>query len=101
MKRIRTAMVRPGRGRLSSSTIEVDEVSICGVKPGIRGRGALGKVLVLLKRWLLGTHQGGVQAVHLRGYLEEFIFRFNRRTSRSRELLFYRLVQNMVQEKTG
>jgi len=51
----------------------------------------------LLKRWLLGTHQGGVRPPHLRGYLDEFVFRFNRRNSRSRGMLFYRLVQNIVQ----
>lgn len=50
----------------------------------------------LLKRWLLGTHQGGVQTTHLQEYLDEFVFRFNRRTSRSRGKLFYRLVQNLL-----
>ena len=180
LQRIRTAMVRAGRERLSG-TVEIDEVFIGGVKPGIGGRGALGKTLILvavedtgkgigririevipdasatslrkaiekmvepgstirtdewkgytkaalkgyhhtimkrqarspgedptplvhrvsslLKRWLLGTHQGGVQTTHLRGYLDEFIFRFNRRTSRFRGLLFYRLVQGMIQER--
>lgn len=181
LQRIRTAMVRAGRERLSG-IVEVDEVFLGGVKPGKGGRGALGKVLILvavedkskafgririeiipdasaaslrraigkmaesgsiirtdewkgytaatlegyrhkvmkrqarmpgedltplvhrvaslLKRWLLGTHQGGVQEEHLPGYLDEFVFRFNRRRSRSRGLLFYRLVQNMVQEQT-
>ena len=175
---IRTAMVRIGRERLSG-TIEVDEVFIGGVKSGKRGRGALGKVLVLvavedkgsagigrirmmiipnasaptlrkaielliepgstirtdgwpgylsitkhgykhivverhptepgddptplvhriaslLKRWLLGTHQGGVRTEHLSEYLNEFVFRFNRRKSHSRGKLFYRLVQGML-----
>ena len=50
----------------------------------------------LLKRWLLGTHQGAVRPQHLDYYLDEFTFRFNRRTSRSRGLLFYRLLQNAV-----
>lgn len=50
----------------------------------------------LLKRWLLGTHQGGVQITHLQEYLDEFVFRFNRRTSRSRGKLFYRLIQNLL-----
>ena len=177
LKRIRAAMVRTGRERLSG-TVEVDEVFLGGVKPGKRGRGAAGKVLVLvavedkgkagfgriritvisdaksatlvkaieamvepgslirtdqlksypaitkhgyrhiaidrelavgedptplvhriaslLKRWLLGTHQGGVRQPHVVSYLDEFVFRFNRRTSRSRGKLFYRLVQNMV-----
>jgi transposase-like protein len=50
------------------------------------------RVASLLKRWLLGTHQGAVQPSHLDYYLDEFTFRFNRRTSGSRGLLFYRLV---------
>ncbi len=48
----------------------------------------------LLKRWLLGTHQGRVQ--HIDYYLDEFTFRFNRRTSKSRGMLFYRLVQQAL-----
>jgi len=51
------------------------------------------RVTSLLKRWLLGTHQGAVRPAHLDYYLDEFTFRFNRRTSRSRGLLFYRLLQ--------
>lgn len=54
---------------------------------------AVHRVVSLLKRWLLGTHQGGVRTRHLDYYLDEFVFRFNRRTSRSRGLLFYRLMQ--------
>ena len=53
-------------------------------------------VASLLKRWLMGTHQGGVQLQHLDDYLDEFTFRFNRRRSRSRGLLFYRLVQQVL-----
>jgi transposase-like protein len=176
LHKLRCAMVRPGRDRLSGA-VEVDETYIGGSKPGKRGRGAAGKVLVLvaaqedgkqigrirlhrisdasanslgeavqgmvapgsivrtddwsgyhgldllgythevirqdaflgenllplanrvislLKRWLLGTHQGAVKASHLDYYLDEFTFRFNRRTSRSRGKLFYRLVQQAV-----
>ena len=51
------------------------------------------RVASLLKRWFLGTLQGGVQHRHLDYYLDEFTFRFNRRTSRARGLLFYRLLQ--------
>ena len=181
LKKIRTAMVRVGREQLSG-LVEVDEVFLGGVKPGKRGRGALGKVLVLvavedkgesgigririeiisdassatlktaikkmvepgskirteqwrgytqmaldgyehivikrqslqpgddptplvhrvaslLKRWLLGTHHGRVEETHLAAYLDEFIFRFNRRKSGSRGKLFYRLVQGMVRVK--
>ncbi len=168
LHRLRRAMVRPGRERLSGC-VHVDETYIGGRKPGKRGRGADGKVLVavavedvtpagigrirlgiipaasgkcltefiveniesgttivtddwqgyaglpkvgygrsvvssedlklphliiaLLKRWLLGTYQGAVRPTHLCYYLDEFTFRFNRRTSRSRGKLFYRLVQ--------
>ena len=176
LHKLRYAMVRPGRDRLSG-TVEVDETYIGGEKPGKRGRGAAGKALVvvaaqedggrigrirlrrvsdasanslvpavqeciepgavvrtdgwsgytqlqalgyfhkvirqeshlgenllplvnrvvsLLKRWLLGTHQGAVQMSHLDYYLDEFTFRFNRRRSRSRGMLFYRLVQQAV-----
>lgn len=55
------------------------------------------RVASLLKRWLLGTHQGAVSPEHLNYYLDEFTFRFNRRTSRSRGKLFYRLLQQAVQ----
>jgi transposase-like protein len=54
------------------------------------------RVAALLKRWLLGTHQGAVSHEHLDYYLDEFTFRFNRRTSRHRGKLFYRLLQNAV-----
>jgi transposase-like protein len=176
LHKLRRAMVRPGRDRLSG-TVEVDEVYIGGERPGPRGRGAAGKTLVLiaaqvdggkigrirlvrvadasapalsqalstaaspgsqvltdgwkgyallkaqgyrhevvresavvganllpranrvaslLQRWLLGTHQGAVAAAHLDYYLDEFTFRFNRRTSRSRGLLFQRLVEQAL-----
>ena len=54
------------------------------------------QVVSLLKRWLLGTHQGAVSHAHLDYYLDEFTFRFNRRTCRHRGKLFYRLVQQAV-----
>lgn len=176
LHRLRIAMVRPGRDRLSG-TVEVDESYIGGKRKGKRGRGAVGKSLVLiadeskdnhigrsrlcrvsdasamslmqtveeciepgsivctddwtsynglnskgythivvrqsadvgenllplahrtislLKRWLLVTHQGAIHQSHLDYYLDEFTFRFNRRTSRSRGKLFYRLVQQAV-----
>jgi len=176
LHKLRRAMVRPGRDRLSG-TVEVDEVYVGGERSGKRGRGAEGKALVLvaaqadgskigrirlarvanasgavlvpvisqcvepgsqvltdgwsgyggleaegyrhavvrataivgenllpranrvaslLQRWLLGTHQGAVAHSHLDYYLDEFTFRFNRRTSRSRGLLFYRLLSQAV-----
>lgn len=54
------------------------------------------RVAALLKRWLLGTHQGAVSHEHLDYYLDEYTFRFNRRTSRYRGKLFYRLIQQAV-----
>jgi len=179
LHRYRTAMVRPGRDRLSE-IVEVDETFIGGPRPGRAGRGALGKTMVaiaveqdgkglgrcrmqviddasvaslrpflldhvtpativitdgwssyptacgedythrpgpvapsglqahellpgvhrvasLVGRWLLGTHQGGVQPGHLQAYLDEFTFRFNRRRSRARGMLFYRLLEQSVQ----
>jgi len=176
LHKLRRAMVRPGRDRLSGP-VDADETYIGGEKPGKRGRGAAGKVLVivavevkegkigrirlkrvpdaserslggavkeavepgstvrtdgwkgyrglskkgyahevvrkeaevgrnllpkvnrvvaLLKRWLLGTYQGRVEPSHLDYYLDEFTFRFNRRTSRSRGKLFYRLLEQAV-----
>jgi len=54
------------------------------------------RVTSLLKRWILGTHQGAVSPEHIDYYLDEFTFRFNRRTSRHRGKLFYRLLQNAM-----
>jgi transposase-like protein len=177
MHKLRLAMVRPGRDRLSGR-VQIDETYVGGVHAGDPGRAAAGKSLVLvaveeasddrigrirlmqiadasmstlhqaieqtvkpnslvctdgwrgynhldvvgynhevvrsdsdvgeqllplahrvaslLKSWLLGTHQGGVRPSHLDYYLDEFTFCFNRRTSRSRGKLFYRLVQQAV-----
>lgn len=55
------------------------------------------RVAALLKRWWLGTHQGAISPEHLAYYLDEFTFRFNRRTSQSRGKLFYRLIEQAVQ----
>ena len=55
------------------------------------------RIASLLKRWLLGTLQGAVSDKHLDYYLDEYTFRFNRRSSRARGLLFYRLVEHAVQ----
>ena len=54
------------------------------------------RIASLLKRWLLGTHHGRVEETHLISYLNEFVFRFNRRRSASRGKLFFRLVQQMT-----
>ena len=53
-------------------------------------------VISLLKRWLLGTHHGAIESKHLQAYLDEFVFRFNRRNSTKRGLLFYRLLENAM-----
>lgn len=54
------------------------------------------RVTSLLKRWILGTHQGSIVPCHLQSYLEEFTFRFNRRSSSSRGLVFRRLIEQAV-----
>ena len=54
------------------------------------------RVAALAKRWLLGTHQGAVDSAHLASYLDEFLFRFNRRLSRSRGLVFSRVLELAV-----
>jgi transposase-like protein len=177
LHKLRRAMVRPGRDRLSGS-VQVDETFMGGKKSGKRGRGTEGKQLVLVvaqedglnkigrirlsvipdasadsinlalvsmvkpgsliktdgwkgynkvktvgygheivrpsftlgedmlplchrvaslcKRWLLGTFQGSAGKNNLQYYLDEYTFRFNRRTSKSRGKLFYRLVQQAV-----
>ena len=56
------------------------------------------RVFSLLKRWILGTHQGSVSSKHLPAYLEEFTFRFNRRKAKARTLLFQRLAEGVVRQ---
>ena len=60
------------------------------VMPGVQ------RVVSLLQRWLLGTHQGGIKPGHMQAYLDEFTFRFIRRRSRARGMLFYRLLEQAV-----
>jgi transposase-like protein len=54
---------------------------------------AVHRVASLAKRWLLGTHQGSVAGAHLPAYLDEFVFRFNRRRSASRGMVFCRVLE--------
>jgi hypothetical protein len=54
------------------------------------------RVASLLQRWLLGTHQGAVQHSHLEYHVDEYTFRLNRRTSKSRGLLFCRLITHAI-----
>ena len=51
------------------------------------------RIASLATRWLLGTHQGAVNDAHLQSYLDEFTFRFNRRTSGNRGMVFYRVFE--------
>jgi hypothetical protein len=112
LHKLRRAMVRPGRDRLAG-TVEVDETFIGGERPGKRGRGAAGKTLVVIVSQADGTRIGRIRLArvasasgnHLAaavsqavepGSLDEFTFRFNRRTSGSRGLLFYRLLDQTV-----
>ena len=70
---------RPAAGREANTTL-----------PGVH------RIASLAKRWLLGTHQGSVDDAQLPSYLDEFVFRFNRRRSRSRGLVFYRVLKLAV-----
>ena len=67
------------------------------LKPGDDPTPKVHRIASLLKRWLFGTHQGGQQFSHLQYYLDEYTFRFNRRKSKSRGKLFYRLVQQALE----
>jgi transposase-like protein len=60
---------------------------------------AIHLVFGLAKRWLLGTHHGAVGKKHLPAYLDEFVFRFNRRTARSVSHRFARVIEHAVQTK--
>ena len=71
-------------------------VMIGSASPAHASMPGVHRVASLVKRWLLGTHHGAVQPDQLDCYLDEFVFRFNRRTSRSRGLLFYRLLEQAV-----
>jgi transposase-like protein len=86
-----------GYGALSQHGFDHEVVNLSrsdghasAVMPGVH------RVASLLKRWLMGTHHGAVRAEQLGAYLEEFTFRFNRRTSRARGLLFYHLLEQAV-----
>jgi transposase-like protein len=70
---------QPGAGREANTAL-----------PGVH------RVASLAKRWLLGTHHGSADDAHLPSYLDEFVFRFNRRRSRSRGLVFYRVLELAV-----
>jgi hypothetical protein len=72
------------------------EVTVVKGKPADELLPRTHRAISLLKRWLLGTRQGAVGHKHLDYYLDEFAFRFNRRTSTSRGKLFSRLAQQAL-----
>jgi len=81
-----------GRHRFSHFVVNVKESG----DPAHIAMPHVHRVASLLKRWLLGTHQGAVTHDQLDYYLDEFTFRFNRRRSRHRGLLFYRLIHGAL-----
>ena len=85
------------RGYLGLSGYVHDRQVQCDQPDGEHLLPRVHRVVSLLKRWLLGTHQGAVGHDHLDYYLDEFTFRFNRRKSTSRGKLFFRLAQQAVQ----
>lgn len=99
-------LVEPGSNVVTDGLASYMGLSHCGYhhtvsRPNLSqvGEPALPKahrVAALLKRWLLGTHQGGVSQQHLQPYLDEFVFRFNRRTAHHRGLLFLRLLEQTL-----
>ena len=94
-----------GKKVLTGVAVEVREPKGMGrCRMALRFRGedpgkllpAVHQVISLAKRWLLGTHQGAADDAHLASYLNEFVFRFNRRRSRSRGMLFFRVLELAV-----
>lgn len=73
-----------------STSIKASGKDAHEVLPGVH------RVVALAKRWLMGTHQGSIGPDHLQAYRNEFAFRLNRRGSRARGMLFYRLLQQSV-----
>jgi len=81
----------PTHGYIHNRTVLSDSADPAHIAmPGVH------RIASLLKRWMLGTHQGSFDSSHLQAYLEEFTFRFNRRTSRNRGLVFRRLIEQAV-----
>ena len=86
-----------GYNTLSKRGYKHDKVSLSDTgDPAHVSMPGVHRIAALVKRWLLSTHQGSVSPKHLEYYLDEYTFRFNRRSSRSRGLLFYRLMQQAV-----
>jgi len=100
-------MVKPGAMIYTDSWGRYNDLTKCGYKrkkvalsdsgdPAHVSLPGVHRIASLFKRWMLGTHQGSFDPEHLQAYLEEFNFRFNRRTSRSRGLVFRRLIEQAV-----
>jgi hypothetical protein len=87
------AWVRPAEGAWVSTP---DHVPHRSSRTGARTVPRVHLLVSLLKRWLLGTHQGAIRPAHLNFYLDEFTFRFNRRRSRHRGKLFFRLAERRL-----
>lgn len=88
------------RSYSSVAKCEFQHIKVAGFsKVGEENLPLVHRVASLLKRWILGTHQGSVSIEHLQAYLNEFTFRFNRRKSHSRGKLFLRIMENAVQVK--
>jgi len=88
---LRSYLALPAHGYIHDRILQKEhQATASELMPGVH------LVASLLKRWLLGTHQGRVSREHLGYYLDEFTFRFNRRKSRHRGKLFYRLAQQSV-----
>jgi len=79
---------------------DVTNISASG-DPGHIAMPIVHRVASLFDRWWLGIHKGAIRPAHLDYYLDEFTFRFNRRSSRARGLLFYRLMQQAVNFDPG
>jgi transposase-like protein len=82
-----------GKGYRHEATLQT-QMGVPGIEDDLLPRAH--RVVTLLRRWLMGTHQGAISPEHLDYYLDEFTFRFNRRTSTHRGKLFYRLLQQAV-----
>jgi len=80
----------PDMGYGHQASVGMREPDQASILPGLH------MLASLLKRWLIGTLHYGIAAQHLPYYLDEFTFRFNRRDSRSRGLLFYRMLQQAM-----
>jgi len=86
-----------GYNQLSSCGYSHERVVLSGTgDPAHVSMPGVHRISALIKRWLLSTHQGSFSGKHLDYYLDEYTFRFNRRASRSRGMLFYRLVEQAV-----